>query len=74
MPWYLSEGYRPFMKLYNLLRFMGGVSVVSDCSAVALGDVDNWRTRSFIRHQIQDQCLATSLTMDEYTTCSEVLH
>ena len=32
--------------------FMGGASVVSDCSAVALGDVDNWRTRSFVMHQI----------------------
>ena len=28
------------MKLYNLLHFMGGISVVSDCSEVALGDVD----------------------------------
>ena len=32
--------------------FMGGASVVSDCSAVAIGDVDNWRTRSLVRHHI----------------------
>ena len=32
--------------------FMGGASVVSDCSAVAVGDVDNWRVRNLDRHQI----------------------
>ena len=51
------------MKLYNLLRFMGGVSVVSDCSAVALGDVDNWRSISLVRHQIHCSFRISALSL-----------
>ena len=39
------------MKLYNLLR-MGGVSVVSDCSAVALM-CGQWLDSDYIQRQIQ---------------------
>ena len=40
------------MKRYNLLRFMGGVSVVSDCSAVALGDAAGPGVLSGIRFTV----------------------